>query len=36
MINGIGQLDGGLASHFQREWAAKNAHHLLGSTSHRR
>ena len=31
MINGIGELDPeGVSSHFQREWAAANAHFLLG------
>lgn len=30
MINGVGQLDSGLSSHFKMEWAQKNAHFLLG------
>lgn len=30
MINGVGQLKNGITSHFAKEWAAGNAHYLLG------
>lgn len=30
MINGVGQVKNGITNHFQREWAAANAHYLLG------
>jgi hypothetical protein len=30
MINGVGQLTSGLTNHYQMEWAAANAHFLLG------
>eukprot|EP00662_Eupelagonemidae_sp_cell21_P011948 gene11948-3467_t len=30
MVNGVGQLDNGITSHYAKEWAEKNAHYLLG------
>lgn len=30
MVNGVGQLDDGVSSHYQKEWTTNNAHYLLG------